>query len=255
MKTITLLTDFGLKDPYAGIMKGVILSINPDARIVDITHEVEAQDIREAAFMIGDYYPWFRDGAIHVAVVDPTVGGARKSIIVTRDRHLFVGPDNGIFSLVMDETAKVHAIDRPDLMLPEVSATFHGRDIFAPAAAHLSTGETPQAFGPCVPDPVRLSGLIPVVEDDTLLGEIVRFDRFGNGITNISRDWLGPFLAGTFRIEVGTLCFDRLYRSYFESDVVCLIGSSGYLEFGYFMESFMDMQALRKGALVRVRRL
>ena len=253
MKTITLLTDFGLKDAYAGVMKGVIFSINPDARIVDITHEVEAQDIREAAFMIGDYYPWFQGGAIHIAVVDPTVGGARRPIIVTRGSHLFVGPDNGIFSLVMDETAEVYAIERPGFMLPEVSATFHGRDVFAPAAAHLSAGEIPREFGACVLDPVRLSGLIPVLEDDMLLGEIVRFDRFGNGITNISRDRLGPFLTGPFRIEVGTLSFDRLLRSYFESAVVCLIGSSGYLEFGYFMESFKDMQGIRKGALVRVR--
>ena len=138
MKTITLLTDFGLQDPYAGIMKGVILSMNPDVTITDITHEVAPQDIREGAFLIEEYHRYFPLNTIHVAVVDPTVGGERRPIIMRKESHLFVGPDNGIFTLIMDDVPEVIAIENPDFTLKEISSTFHGRDIFAPAAAHLA---------------------------------------------------------------------------------------------------------------------
>jgi S-adenosyl-L-methionine hydrolase (adenosine-forming) len=253
VKIITLLTDFGLKDAYAGIMKGVILSINPDAGIVDITHEVEAQDVREAAFLVKESCPWFPAGTTHVAVVDPTVGSARRPVIVTTRDHVFVGPDNGIFTLVMDEDSSVHIIENPEFMLPVISGTFHGRDIFSPAAAHLSRGVLPAAFGRRIDDPVRLAGLFPVEEGEVLKGRIVRLDRFGNGITNIPENTLKSFLAGApCRIETGTLSFEGLSRSYYEADFTCLIGSSGYLEFGYFKGSFRGKTGLGKDAEVRV---
>jgi S-adenosyl-L-methionine hydrolase (adenosine-forming) len=253
VKIITLLTDFGLTDAYVGIMKGVILSINPDAGIVDITHEVEAQDIREAAFLIKESYQWFPAGTVHVAVVDPTVGSSRRPIIVVGQNLIFVGPDNGIFTLVMDGNPVVYVIENREFMLPAVSGTFHGRDIFSPAAAHLSKGVLPPAFGRRIDDPVRLEGLFPLREGGVLKGRIVRFDRFGNGITNISKDSLQSFLEGrTFRIEMRDMSFGHISGSYYEGDFTCLFGSSGYLEFGYFKGSFRDKTGARKEDEVRV---
>lgn len=253
MKIITLLTDFGLKDAYVGIMKGVILSINSEAGIVDITHEVGAQDIREGAFLVRESCGWFPEGTVHVAVVDPTVGSSRKPIIVHARGQFFVGPDNGIFTLVMDGTFTAYGIENREFMLPAVSCTFHGRDVFSPAAAHLSRGVPPSAFGRPIADPVRLDGLFPAAENDVLKGRIVRFDRFGNGITNIPEDRLRSFLkGGAFRVETGAVCFEGLSRSYYEADFTCLIGSSGYLEFGYFKGSFRDKTGAVKDDEVRV---
>jgi S-adenosylmethionine hydrolase len=253
MRIITLLTDFGLKDAYVGIMKGVIFSIDPDVKVVDISHNVAAQDIGEAAFMVAEYYSWFDGGAIHVAVVDPMVGSTRRPIIVVRENHLFVGPDNGIFSLVMDEAAKVYTIDNQAFMPRRISATFHGRDIFAPAAANLSSGAHPSPFGQRVDDPVRLPDLIPEVDKDGIRGKVARFDRFGNAITNISLAHLEPFLNEPLKIEIGAMSFDTIYKSYYENEMTCLIGSSGYLEFGYFKGSFKDASGASKGDEVRVR--
>lgn len=256
MKVITLLTDFGLKDPYIGIMKGVILSLNPGATIIDITHEVEAQDVGEAAYLIQEYYKWFEPGAIHVAVVDPTVGSTRRPIIAARDGYFFVGPDNGIFSLLLNETTRLHAIENSDFMLHRISSTFHGRDIFSPAAAHLSSGRSMSEFGQPVHDPVRLIDLYPRTEGDILRGKIVRFDRFGNGITNISRDGLRNFIRRrSFNVEIGALCFDRISESYYENDMTCLFSSADYLEFGFFKGSFRNKTGVSKGDEVRIRLL
>ena len=161
MKTITLLTDFGTKDPYVGIMKGVILSTNPDVRIVDITHEVDPQDVREGAFLVEEYYRYFEKGTIHVAVVDPTVGSDRKPIVFSKDGYFFIGPDNGLFTLLYDDNVRAYAIENRRYMLKKISATFHGRDIFAPAAAYLSSGVQLSSLGSVVQDPVRLPGFAP----------------------------------------------------------------------------------------------
>jgi S-adenosylmethionine hydrolase len=253
VKIITLLTDFGMKDAYAGIMKGVILSINPNAAIVDITHTVEAQDIREGAFLVHENYRWFPAGTVHIAVVDPTVGSARRPIIILSHNHIFVGPDNGIFSLVMGETPFAHVIENPEFMLPTVSSTFHGRDIFSPVAAHLSKGELPVAFGRQIDDPVCLGGLLPITEGEVLKGKVVRFDRFGNGITNISEDTLRGFAKGiSFKVEIGAMSFSNISASYYENDFTCLFGSSGYLEFGYFKGSFQDKVGATKDDEVKV---
>ena len=241
VKVITLLTDFGLKDPYVGIMKGVILSINPEATIVDITHDIMPQNIEEAAFLIEEYYRFFPPGTIHVAVIDPTVGSQRRPIIVSKDNNIFIGPDNGLFTLILDSDAEVYLIENPDFMLREVSSTFHGRDIFAPAAAHASTGFHPSAFGRIISDPMRLDNMFPAKEGHSLKGRIVRFDRFGNAITNIKIDFLKDFLGNrSFEVRVGSMVFTALNKSYYESEFTCLIGSSGYLEFGYFKGSFKE---------------
>jgi S-adenosyl-L-methionine hydrolase (adenosine-forming) len=256
MSVITLLTDFGLKDPYVGIMKGVILSINPKVRIVDITHEVEPQDTREAAFVIKEYYRFFEKGTVHLAIVDPMVGSARKPIAIVKDDHYFVGPDNGIFSFIIDGKTEVYEIENQGFIRPEISGTFHGRDIFAPAAAHLSMGVSPSDFGRRVENLIVLPDLFPKIDGDTIVGEIVRFDRYGNGITNISGANFQDLVRGhPFRINIGDLSFDKLSKSYYESELTCLIGSSGCLEFGVFRGNFKDGKGFVKGGGVKVRRL
>lgn len=253
MNTITVLTDFGLIDPYVGTMKGVMLSINAQARIVDITHEVEPQDVREAAFLIGDYYRFFPEGTVHVCVVDPTVGSARRPVIVAHQGHLFVGPDNGLFSLLYGNGASIREITDRRFMLKNVSATFHGRDVFAPAAAHLSRGIDVAEFGPLVDDPVILPDLVPTDNGGVMTGQIVRIDRFGNAISNITDDRLKCFAGDRpMLIEIGDLSFRRLSASYYESAYTCLIGSSGYLEFGLFRGSLAESKRIQKGDTVRI---
>jgi S-adenosylmethionine hydrolase len=253
LTTITLLTDFGVKDPYAGIMKGVILSVNPDVRIVDITHEVDPQDVREGAFIVAEYYRHFEKGTIHVVVVDPTVGSDRKPIIFTRDGYFFVGPDNGLFTLILDDATPVFAIENKRYMRKQVSSTFHGRDIFAPAAAYLASGVQLSTFGTLVQDPVRLPAIYPVIEENVLKGEVVRFDHFGNAITNIYGGIIQDFSQGRqVIITLRDRSFSGMHKSYYEGETTCLVGSSGYLEFGYFKGSLRDKMGLKKGDAVKV---
>jgi S-adenosylmethionine hydrolase len=248
LKTITLLTDFGTKDPYVGIIKGVILSTNPDVRIVDITHEVDPQDVREGAFLVEEYYRYFEKGTIHVAVVDPMVGSDRKPIVFSKDGYFFIGPDNGLFTLLYDEATRIFAIENKRYMRKEVSSTFHGRDIFAPAAAYLASGVHPSMLGSVVQDPVRLPDLLPTVKDNVLHGEVVRFDWFGNAITNIAQTMLDDFVKGRlFAVHLHDTSFSALRKSYYESEITCLIGSAGYLEFGLFMGNLREKMGLKKG--------
>lgn len=278
-KIITLLTDFGLKDPYVSILKRVIYAITgaharPTQRqrkwiassrpkllpgdngvnIIDITHDVAPQDVREGAFFIEEYYRFFPVGTIHIAIVDPTVGSARHSIILSKDNYLFVGPDNGIFTLIMGDDPEVHLIENTNLMLKNVSSTFHGRDIFAPAAAHLSKGVPVSAFGRRIADPVRLHNVLPTVDGFSLRGEVVRFDRFGNAITNIKADCMRDVLHGRpFEVCIAGITFTTINGSYYEDEFTCLIGSSGYFEFGYFKGSFAEMTKISKGEQVTIK--
>ncbi len=253
MGIITLLTDFGVKDPYVGVMKGVILGIDPGARVIDMTHEVEPQDMREAAFLIDDYWRHFPPGTVHVAVVDPTVGSARRPLIVSAKGHHFVGPDNGVFTLLADNVPDIHVIENRNFMLFPVSSTFHGRDVFSPAAARLSRGYSPQAFGRRITDPVLLSDIHPVIEGRTLKGSVVRFDRFGNAITNIKGHALRYFAGeGPFEIRMGKHVFAAIGKTYCEGGLACLEGSSGYLEFGVFKGDFRRETGTGKGDPVTV---
>ncbi|MBI5086414.1 MAG: SAM-dependent chlorinase/fluorinase, partial [Acidobacteria bacterium] len=156
MPIITLLTDFGSRDPYAGIMKGVILSIAPRARIVDLSHEVEPFQVSQARFLLKQSWPYFPKGTIHVCVVDPGVGSARRPLLVQAAGHVFIGPDNGIFTdLLHLKAARVRHITNSKLFLKHVSQTFHGRDVFAPVAAHIAVGFAPAKAGPLVQDALR----------------------------------------------------------------------------------------------------
>lgn len=247
MGVITLCTDFGNKDPYVGIMKGVILALYPGARIVDITHEVEAHDIRAAAFIVNDYWRYFPAGTVHVVVVDPTVGSSRRPVVVSLDGHLFIGPDNGIFSLVADPVSEVRIIENRDWMRDAISNTFHGRDIFSPVAARLSSGLQPSLLGPKVTDPVILYHIHPVIKGNVMAGDIVRFDHFGNAITNIDHGRFRSFAGDRpYRITLNDLAFTSLDRSYYEGEIVCLAGSSGYLEFGVFQGNFRTRTGAKK---------
>jgi len=254
MGAITLVTDFGVKDPYVGIMKGVILTIHPGAAIVDITHEVEPQDVREAAFLVDDYWRYFPPGTVHVVVVDPTVGSDRRPIIVSAKGHHFVGPDNGVFTLVADNASDIHVIENRNFMLPAISSTFHGRDIFSPAAARLCLGFSPHAFGREITDPVLIGNLRPVADGNVLTGEVVRFDRFGNAITNIKAETLHSFVKDApFEIRTGDISFTTINKSYYEGEFACLAGSSGYLEFAVFRGSFREETGAGKRDPVTVR--
>ena len=188
MSIISLLSDFGQKDPYVAEMKAVILSINPQARIVDITHEVEKFNIRMGAFILASATPYFPPNTVHVAVVDPGVGTERRSIIVETKRGFYVGPDNGLLMLAAHKEGivKVYHIDNPKYMLSRVSRTFHGRDIFAPAAAHLAAGTNPFEFGPAIEDYVFPEFVKSQAKRGEVVGEVLHIDGFGNIVSNIS---------------------------------------------------------------------
>ena len=245
-RIITLTTDFGITDTYVGSMKGVILSINPNVQIVDITHAIPAQDIYEAAFSIYAAHSYFPKGTIHVIVVDPGVGSDRQAIVYQTDSAFFVCPDNGILSYLLqnvenegEQSVGTVEIQNKAYYLPEVSNTFHGRDIFAPVAAHLSLGVPITAFGPPVPTLVQLPIQVPELSGNTLTGQIVKIDRFGNAITNIRESaiaGLGRASTGkmsAYEIRIGNVSLNRLNRAYAESGVgkpLAIIGSSGLLE-------------------------
>ena len=241
-RIITLTTDFGTSDAYVGVMKGVILGINPNVQIVDITHAIPPQDIHEAAFLIHSAYRYFPKGAIHIIVVDPGVGSDRRAIVCQTDRAFFVCPDNGILTYLLQEVwnqaappESVVAIQNRDYFLSEVSQTFHGRDIFAPVAAHLSLGVPLADIGPCVQNPVQLPISTLQISNNKLIGQIVKIDRFGNLITNISAEALDVFLKNviSYEIKTGNISLTRLNRAYAESEVgtpLAIIGSFGLLE-------------------------
>jgi len=192
---ITLTTDFGLKDSFVGMMKGVILGINPQVSIIDITHNIERHNIYEASQVIAMSYKYFPPTSIHIAVVDPGVGGNRRPILVVTENHYFIGPDNGIFTPIFEKESnnffKVIDVTSPHYFLPVTGNTLHGRDIFAPAAAWLSKGVESNKFGEQISDYIKISSPAPSLTNDNVInGEVVSFDHFGNAITNITTELL-----------------------------------------------------------------
>lgn len=189
---ITLTSDFGQGDGYAGVMKGVILSIAPHARLVDLSHDIAPQAIRQGAHVLAGAAPFFPPDTIHLAVVDPGVGSARRPLIVTTGRAVFVGPDNGLFTFALEqEGARAWLIDEPAYWLPHISRTFHGRDIFAPVAAHLAAGTAVAQLASPLADPVWLPRLEPArAGNGAIVGHVTYVDRFGNLISDIPGEWL-----------------------------------------------------------------
>lgn len=240
MRAITLLTDFGVADYFVGAMKGVILSINPHATIVDITHEIPAQDVAAGAFTLLAAYDAFPKGTIHVAVVDPGVGSSRRPIVVSAADRFFVGPDNGIFTHVLDSASEVFHVTASEYFRQPVSNTFHGRDIFAPVAAALSNGIDPSSLGPRIADPIRLS--------ISRNPQIIHIDHFGNLITNITRD---SYKQGTTLVVNGNRI--GAFRNFFGENAgeagepFAIWGSAGFLEIAVNGGSAAEILGVKRG--------
>lgn len=238
-RIVTFTTDFGLSDPFAGIMHGVVLNINPEATLVDISHAVASYDVFDGAWTIAQAYRFFPPRTVHVVVVDPGVGSERRPLIVETDDYIFVAPDNGVLSLVEAREQKfvVRHVTAERYFLQPVSQTFHGRDVFAPVAGWLSKGVAPAEFGPEISDYVRLP--LPQVEhigENSLRGAVLKVDKFGNLITNIG-ELDAPALFGSEAAQVSILIagqtITRVRKSYAEGadeEIFAIVGSSGYLE-------------------------
>ena len=231
---ITLTSDFGLKDPYVAEMKGVILTINPNATIIDITHDVEKFDIRMGAFMLASVAPYFPKGTVHLAVVDPGVGTERCAILVQTKQGFLVGPDNGILMLAAKNQGIEHTyeLSNPAFMLPKRSATFHGRDIFAPAAAYLDIGAKPTEFGPEIDEAVMPEFTRVKREAGSLVGVILHIDGFGNIITNISQKDMIQVKAVNIKLHniSSNVALGKTYAQAKPREDIALIGSHGFLE-------------------------
>ena len=236
---ITLLTDFGDRDSFVASMKGVILTINPDVHIVDISHQIAPHQIAEAGYVLKSCYRHFPNGTIHVCVVDPGVGSDRRPLIVSSSRNYFLAPDNGLLSHVMKEEdgAEARQIENKEYRLDAEGATFDGRDLFAPAAAWLSKGAPVSSFGRVIDDPVNLSIAEPTWQKQKLVGLVIYVDRFGNLISNITAKHLEEVRAVTKgsvpRIRIGRYTIKGVVASYSEGQpdrVHALINSNGQLE-------------------------
>jgi len=230
-RIITLTTDFGINDHYVGSMKGVILGINDEAVITDITHELPKYDIFKAAYTLGSFYKYFPKETIHIVVVDPAVGSARKPIVIKSEHGTFIGPDNGVFSFVLENSKNidVYEITNTDYMLSNVSSTFHGRDLFAPVAAHISLGIDINQMGEKVNSPVFLDINKPIINDNEIIGAVVYTDSFGNLITNIA----SYMLRNPREICIGNFVIDTVAKSYQDVEkgkLLAIIGSLGFLE-------------------------
>lgn len=232
---VTLLTDFGLADAFVGIMKGVILSINPRAQLVDLTHAVPPQQILPAALVLRSAVPFFPAGTVHVAVVDPGVGSARRPIVIESEHGILVGPDNGVLALAaaLRPCGAARVIENPTLLRQPVSQTFHGRDIFAPAAAHLSCGVRADALGPRVDSIVELA--LPAIQHTPsgLRGEVIYTDHFGNLLTNIDADALARFPAQSVSVSIDGKPVAGPRNAYAAVPVgaaLAIVGSWGLLE-------------------------
>jgi S-adenosylmethionine hydrolase len=236
---ITLLTDFGTRDYFVASMKGVILSIHPEAGIIDLSHEISPQDIAGAAYLLKSCYRYFPEGTIHVAVVDPGVGTHRRPLLISTSRYFFIGPDNGLFTHVCaeDSPVEIRQIENRQYRLDAAGTTFDGRDLFAPAAAWLAQGLTPASFGRVLPTCEQLPRHKPMWKQGTLMGEVVHIDRFGNVISNVTGSELAEVRTLTKRqaprIRIAGCSIDGLVSSYSEGapDRPCaLINSNGQLE-------------------------
>jgi S-adenosyl-L-methionine hydrolase (adenosine-forming) len=252
---ITLLTDFGLEDTYVASMKGVILDICPDARLVDLSHRVPPQDVRVGAFLLVSAYRDFPAGTIHLAVIDPGVGTDRRGLVIRSDRYFFVGPDNGLFSLALREASgwEAFSLERPAYWRTTISKTFHGRDIFAPIAAHLAMGVRAEAMGPpCIPQISCWADTIH--KEDELQGEIIHIDHFGNAITNVSRAELERFVSGSqVAVRTGGLTLSVIVDTYGNREagtLIALIGSSNFLEIAVNQGNAAKTCGLQRGDLV-----
>jgi S-adenosylmethionine hydrolase len=251
---ITLTTDFGQTDHYVAQMKGIILRLTPHAAIVDVTHEIPPQDVRRAAFLIADLADAFPRGTIHVAVVDPGVGSERNILAARADGQVYIAPDNGLLSVVLNErhTGEIVAVQNDRYRRSSVTATFHGRDIMAPAAAHLANGLSIDELGPRLDGPpVCLLNAIPRPWDAKIEAHVAWIDHFGNIVTNVRMESLLGRDRQKVRVSLGDHTFSRLRRYYAEvpvGDALLLVGSSERLEVAVNGGSAADRFGVLSGA-------
>ncbi len=267
-QTIALMTDFGLQDTYVGIMKGVIASIAPEATIIDLTHSVAPRNIRHGALLLGSSSCWFPKGTVFVAVVDPGVGTSRRPIALETDNAVFIAPDNGLLTMIFRKHAirSCTAITRTGFMLPNLSATFHGRDIFSPAAAHVARGIGPKELGtPVVPSDCVMLDIPEASSCDggkTWDGEVRYTDIYGNIITSLRADLTDSVNGSTaWSVRAGNTLIESIHRTYADvgaGETVAYPGSTGFLEIGIRDGNAAHTLGLREGdrvSLVRGRAL
>jgi S-adenosylmethionine hydrolase len=258
---ITLTTDFGIADHFVGVMKGVIAGICPQAQVVDIGHMVTPFEVSEASFLIAQAYPYFPAGTVHVVIVDPGVGTSRRPLLVEAAGQYFVAPDNGVLTMVYanEEKRKVRAVTSETYFLERVSRTFHGRDIFAPVAAHLARGVKPARFGKAIEDYMRLSFEKPVrTARRGWTGAVLKIDRFGNLVTNFSAAEFPQIEQQPFEMQVGLQYVRHLAQNYAEcgpGELFAIAGSSGYIEVSSSQASAAKILGCGVGAPVELRLL
>lgn len=253
MCIITLLTDFGTSDGYVGAMKGVILSINPKATIIDISHDIPRQDILSAAIAIENYARYYPVGTIHLAIVDPGVGSNRLPIVTRGRKGIYVTPDNGLISFInrFDEILEVYSIQNKQVIRTELSNTFHGRDIFAPAAAHLSLNFPIESLGSLILNPVILSWPALCISSNMLIGEVVHIDIYGNCITNIPTTSLSNFSS----LQIADTSISHLSSSYAHvspAEPLAIIGSRNLLEISINQGNASESLKISRGDKVKI---
>jgi S-adenosyl-L-methionine hydrolase (adenosine-forming) len=256
---ITLTTDYGIADHLVGAMKGVILNINPEAEIIDIGHSVRPYDILDGALTIGHAYRYYPRGTIHVVVVDPGVGTARRPLLVSGDLHYFVAPDNGVLSVVYERetTLAVRHVTADHYFLQPLSRTFHGRDVFCPVAAWLSKNGQTSSFGEEIHDFVRFTLPKPKAEGNAVKGVVLRVDNFGNLQTNLSPEDVPQLAApdGKFKIRVGSAEIQKVLSTFADgapNEAFGIIGSNGYLEISVNRGNAARALGAQRGAEVTV---
>ncbi len=253
---ITLTTDFGYQDYYVSAMKAQILSVGRNLHLIDISHAIPPQDIMAGAWVIRNAAYLFPKGSIHVCVIDPGVGGCRKPVLIESEGHFFIGPDNGLFSLVTSNREfTAWQITNRRFMNAAVSNTFHGRDVFAPAAAHLASGAAPAEFGPELDEIVTYRWADPIHDSEGIQGWILHIDHYGNLITNIPAELIEPHRDESVKIYAGTTILRGINSTYTDVETgepVALIGSSGMLEISVNQGRAEELLNIRKGAAVSV---
>mgnify|MGYP001106434048 CR=1 FL=1 len=257
MPIISLLSDFGLKDSYVSQMKAVILSINPRAVMVDLTHEIPKYDIRAGAFALASAALYFPKGTVHMAVVDPGVGGKRKPIIVQTEKSLYVGPDNGLLILAAksEKIHRVFEITQKRFMRQEISPTFHGRDIFSPVAAYLSKGISADRIGKVLKTYFRPRFSSPIIHGRVIDCEVLHVDSFGNVVTNVRQGDLnevGVKLGSRMRFGKNELFFHRTYSDVAKGSLLGLVGSHGFFEISANQVNAARLLHLKTGMRLRL---
>jgi S-adenosyl-L-methionine hydrolase (adenosine-forming) len=254
---ITLTTDFGLQDHYVSAMKGVILGIAPDVRFVDVSHQIPPQDIMAAAWVVRNASMCFPPGTVHLVVVDPGVGTSRDPVALRIKDQVFVGPDNGIFSLIADEfDYRAWKLTNKKYWAGRQSNTFHGRDLFSPVAAHLANGVELSKMGERITNLVTYRWAVPITDSDGIQGWIIHIDRFGNLISNIPEEMIRDSIGGSrFRIYVGNTILDEIvntFGSVHDGEPAAYIGSSGTLEIAINKGNAQEMLGVQKGAQISI---